>query len=296
MALKKFNVKSLVDSDTQTTNTISMKLRESKDLSGEGKIEAVLLEQIIPNRYNPRKLPDSIELVVNKFLEQGVSVLDDEAKNKLDSIISESDKKSQDTYDHIWSLAQHISTHGMMSPILITPIGEDKYEVVAGERRYWASRLIGRKVIRAAIRHLDEKQHRVLSISENLAREGLTLKEQVMALVELQSLDASYTKHLAVQQAFGISRSRAFALLKCTKEPYLSQVISGTLTNVNSLSEVKDEKVHPVDSSAEKTQKVSFKANTDSLRKILTILKVDVESNANDKQLKKALQDFIDNL
>lgn len=296
MALKKFNVKSLVDSDTQTTNTISMKLRESKDLSGEGKIEAVLLEQIIPNRYNPRKLPDSIELVVNKFLEQGVSVLDDEAKNKLDSIISECDKKSQDTYDHIWSLAQHISTHGMMSPILITPIGEERYEVVAGERRYWASRLIGRKVIRAAIRHLDEKQHRVLSISENLAREGLTLKEQVMALVELQSLDVSYTKHLAVQQAFGISRSRAFALLKCTKEPYLSQVISGTLTNVNSLSEIKEEKVHPVDSSVEKTQKVSFKTNTDSLRKMLTILKIDVESNANDKQLKKALQDFIDNL
>jgi ParB/RepB/Spo0J family partition protein len=296
MALKKFNVKSLVDSDTQTTNTISMKLRESKDLSGEGKIEAVLLEQIIPNRYNPRKLPDSIELVVNKFLEQGISVLDDEAKNMLNSIISESDKKSQDIYDHIWSLAQHISTHGMMSPILITPIGEEQYEVVAGERRYWASRLIGRKVIRAAIRHLDEKQHRVLSISENLAREGLSLKEQVTALVELQSLDMSYVKHLAVQQSFGISRSRAFALLKCTKEPYLSQVISGTLTNVNSLSEVKDDKVHPVDSSITFSKKLTFKANTDSVRKILKILKVDVESNDNDKQLKKALQNFIDNL
>ncbi|MCL5796144.1 MAG: hypothetical protein M1579_01420, partial [Gammaproteobacteria bacterium] len=88
----------------------------------------------------------------------------------------------------------------------------------------------------------------------------------------------------------------SFALLKCTKEPYLSQVKSGTLTNVNSLSDAKDDKVHPVDSGVTSTQKLSFRANTDSVRKILTILKVDVGSNASDKQLKKALQDFIDKL
>ena len=294
MARIGFNVSGLVAADN-TTTVMSMKLREQRDLSGDGKIEAVMLNEIIPNRFNPRNLPKKIDIVVAEFLattDKFTAFTD--KKLILDQIIEQNDAlKDKDVYEHIFSLAEHIAQHGMMSPILVTRIADKKYEVVAGERRYWASRLIGREVIRAAIRTLDEKQHRVLSISENLAREGLSLKEQVIALSELQSLDEQYFKHLPVQQSFGISRRRAFSLLKCTKEPYFEQVMNGTLTNVNNISEV-DEiiKVHPVHS-VKKLKTMSLKFDDSKAFKIAKLLNVDIDANASVKDIKKALEAFL---
>jgi ParB family chromosome partitioning protein len=287
-----FDVKNLVAADN-TTSAISMKLHESNDLSGEGKVQAIMLDTIVPNRFNPRNLPKKIDVVINEFLATDSKDSLSDKKELLDQIIKNNHATAdQDVYDHIFSLAEHIAQHGMMSPILVTPVADDKYEVVAGERRYWASRLIGRKVIRAAIRHLDERQHRVLSISENLAREGLSLKEQVIALSQLQSLDEQYFKHLPVQQSFGISRRRAFALLKCTKEPYFEQVMNGTLTNVNHLSELDDaQKVHPVHS-VEKVKTISIKFDDAKLLKVAQLLNIDVDANASAKDVKKALEAF----
>jgi ParB family chromosome partitioning protein len=291
-----FDVKNLVAADN-TTSAISMKLHESNDLSGEGKVQAIMLDTIVPNRFNPRNLPKKIDVVINEFLATDSKDSLSDKKELLDQIIKNNHATAdQDVYDHIFSLAEHIAQHGMMSPILVTPVADDKYEVVAGERRYWASRLIGRKVIRAAIRHLDERQHRVLSISENLAREGLSLKEQVIALSQLQSLDEQYFKHLPVQQSFGISRRRAFALLKCTKEPYFEQVMNGTLTNVNHLSELDDaQKVHPVHS-VEKVKTISIKFDDAKLLKVAQLLNIDVDANASAKDVKKALEAFFTQL
>lgn len=287
-----FDVKNLVAADN-TTTAISMKLHESNDLSGEGKIQAIMLEDILPNRYNPRKLPEQLSSIADDFITNDSKSLS-ERKELFDTLVLKyKAEKHKDIFDHIYSLAEHIAEHGMMSPILVTPITNDKYEVVAGERRYWASRLIGRKVIRAAIRHLNETQHRVLSISENLAREGLTLKEQVIALSELQSLDERYFKHPAVQRSFGISRSRAFALLKCTKEPYLSQVMSGKLTNVNNITDVEQTiKVHPVDSDEKITGNVTVKIPEDKLIEVARMLKIDVENETSTKDIKKRLEKF----
>jgi ParB family chromosome partitioning protein len=288
-----FDVKNLVAADN-TTSAISMKLHESNDLSGEGKVQAIMLDSVIPNRFNPRNLPKKIDVVINEFLAVDSKDSFSDKKELLDQIIKKNHATDdQDVYDHVFSLAEHIAQHGMMSPILVTPVANDKYEVVAGERRYWASRLIGRKVIRAAIRHLDERQHRVLSISENLAREGLSLKEQVIALSQLQSLDEQYFKHLPVQQSFGISRRRAFALLKCTKEPYFEQVMNGALTNVNHLSELDDaQKVHPVHS-VEKVKTMSIKFDDAKLLKVAKLLNIDVDANASAKDVKKALEAFL---
>src|SRR5215203_6429674 len=76
--------------------------------------------------------------------------------------------------DSLQELSASIREHGVLQPILVRPLGENRYQLVAGERRWRASRLAGLETIPALIEEIDDDTALEISIIENLQREDLT--------------------------------------------------------------------------------------------------------------------------
>lgn len=81
-------------------------------------------------------------------------------------------------------LADSIKTYGVIQPILVTPVG-DRYMIVAGERRFRASKLAGLKKIPAVVREYSKQQIQEISLLENIQREDLNPIETAKAMKEL---------------------------------------------------------------------------------------------------------------
>ena len=78
---------------------------------------------------------------------------------------------NQDTLDE---LAASIREHGVLQPILVRPIGQNRYQLVAGERRWRASKQAGLETIPALIEEIDDDTALEISIIENLQREDIS--------------------------------------------------------------------------------------------------------------------------
>ncbi|MBD1853978.1 ParB/RepB/Spo0J family partition protein [Leptolyngbya sp. FACHB-711] len=86
-------------------------------------------------------------------------------------------------------LAASIRQHGVLEPILVRPLPDGKYELVAGERRYKASQLAGLKEIPIVVRELSDQGAVQLALVENLQREDLNPVEETEGLLELLTLN-----------------------------------------------------------------------------------------------------------
>lgn len=84
------------------------------------------------------------------------------------------------------ALAASIKEHGVLQPIVVTK-EEDKYKIVAGERRFRAAKLVGLEKIPAIIRTLDAQNRLELSIIENAQREDLNAMELATAYAKLKA-------------------------------------------------------------------------------------------------------------
>jgi ParB family chromosome partitioning protein len=82
-------------------------------------------------------------------------------------------------------MAESIKQHGVVQPIVVTPVG-DKYEIVAGERRYRASIKAGQKTIPALIRTMTDQHKLEVSLIENLQRRDLNVLETATAYLKLR--------------------------------------------------------------------------------------------------------------
>jgi len=82
-------------------------------------------------------------------------------------------------------MAESIKQHGVVQPIVVTPVG-DKYEIVAGERRYRASIKAGQKTIPALIRTMTDQRKLEVSLIENLQRRDLNVLETATAYLKLR--------------------------------------------------------------------------------------------------------------
>lgn len=77
-------------------------------------------------------------------------------------------------------LAESVREHGVLQPILVRPISESRYQIVAGERRWRASRMAGLTEIPAVVREMTEDEMMQLAMIENLQREDLNAIEEAM--------------------------------------------------------------------------------------------------------------------
>ncbi len=79
-------------------------------------------------------------------------------------------------------LAMSIRERGVLEPIVVRPIGEDKYEIVMGERRWRASQMAGLTTIPAVVRELSDEDASTDALVENFVREDLNPVERARAI------------------------------------------------------------------------------------------------------------------
>ena len=101
-------------------------------------------------------------------------------------------------------LADSIKLHGVIQPIVVTPMGK-RFMIIAGERRFRASMIAGQKDIPAIIRHYTAQQIKEISLIENLQREDLSPIEAAHAIKTLMT-EFNMTQEVAADR-IGKSRS-----------------------------------------------------------------------------------------
>ena len=125
--------------------------------NNENEVVYLYLDDIIPNRFQPRQ------------------VFDEKALKEL---------------------AVSIKEHGVIQPIIVRNIG-NKYEIIAGERRYKASALAGLTKIPAIVRNLDDKESSKVALLENLQRKNLNPIEEARTYQKILELDQMTQEELA---------------------------------------------------------------------------------------------------
>ena len=156
----------------------------------EAQIRMVPVDQIIPNRFQPR-------------LE-----FDQEALN---------------------TLANSIKQHGIIQPLVLRRV-QDKYEIIAGERRFKASQICGMMQVPAIITDLDDNESAEVAIIENTQRRELSAIEEAQSYKKL--LDRKYLTQEQLAQRLGTSQSniankiRLLSLDKAVQDALMKNQIS----------------------------------------------------------------------
>ena len=120
-------------------------------------------------------------------------------------------------------LASSIKAQGVMQPIVVREIAPQKYEIIAGERRWRASQLAGLDTIPALVRELSDETALAMALIENIQREDLNAMEEAIALHRLQT-EFELTQQ-EVATAVGKSRSTVANFLRLMSLPKETQVL-----------------------------------------------------------------------
>lgn len=102
-------------------------------------------------------------------------------------------------------LANSIRNQGIMQPIVVRPLGEQSYEIIAGERRWRAAKIAGLDKVPVIVRHVEDSDAIVLALIENIQREDLNPVEEAIALQRL--VDEFNLTQQQVADTVGKSRS-----------------------------------------------------------------------------------------
>lgn len=123
-----------------------------------GNVVSVPVERIVPNRYQPRQIFDE---------------------------------------EKIEELAESIRSYGLLQPIVVRPIEEDMYEIIAGERRFRALKLNGTVETEVIVKQMNDKETAAIALIENIQRENLSAVEEAEAYKKLLDLDGITQQDLA---------------------------------------------------------------------------------------------------
>ena len=149
------------------------------------------LDDIIPNRFQPREIFDERALK---------------------------------------ELAVSIREHGVIQPIIVRSVQNGKYEIIAGERRYKASALAGLTKIPAIIRNLDDKESSKVALLENLQRKNLNPIEEARTYQKILEIDQMTQEELAKtmgkSQSAVANKLRLLSLPDDIQESLLKEQIS----------------------------------------------------------------------
>jgi len=114
--------------------------------------------------------------------------------------------------ESIADLAESIRVQGVMQPILVRPVGPDRYEIIAGERRWRAASAAGLDTVPVLIREVSDEHALAMALIENIQREDLNPLEEAQGV---QRLIAEFgMTHEQAATAVGRSRSGVSNLLR----------------------------------------------------------------------------------
>ena len=146
------------------------------DMGSVGEADSLLMlkvEQLQPGKYQPR------------------SYMDDAA---------------------LQTLASSIRTHGIMQPILVRQLSDERYEIIAGERRWRASQIAGLKEVPVLVREIADEAALAMALIENIQRENLNPLEEAQGIKRL--IDEFAMTHEKAAEAVGRSRAAVSNLLR----------------------------------------------------------------------------------
>ncbi|WP_281630688.1 ParB/RepB/Spo0J family partition protein [Vibrio sp. St2] len=109
-------------------------------------------------------------------------------------------------------LAASIESQGIIQPIVVRQVENDKFEIIAGERRWRAARKAGLKQVPCVLKNVDDRAAIAMALIENIQREDLNVIEEAVALDRLQE-EFSLT-HQQVAEVIGKSRATVSNLLR----------------------------------------------------------------------------------
>jgi ParB family chromosome partitioning protein len=151
---------------------------ETEASESEGELRQIGLARIQPGKYQPRQVMDE---------------------------------------DRLAELAASIKAQGVIQPIVVRPIGAQRFEIIAGERRWRAAQLAGLTEIPAIVRDAADQAVVAMALIENIQREELSPLEEAQALQRL-IIEFKLT-HQQVADAIGRSRAAVSNLLRLQELP-----------------------------------------------------------------------------
>lgn len=132
-----------------------------------GNVVTVPVERIVPNRYQPRQIFDE---------------------------------------EKIKELAESIRSYGLLQPIVVRPIEEGMYEIIAGERRFRALKFNNTAETEVIVKQMNDKETAAIALIENIQRENLSAVEEAEAYKKLLDLDGITQQDLATS----LGKSQSF--------------------------------------------------------------------------------------
>lgn len=131
-------------------------------------------------------------------------------------------------------LATSLSEHGMLQPIIVVPKGQ-KYQIVAGERRWRASQLAGLETVPALVRTLNNQHKLEIALIENLQREDLNPLETATAYLKLNT-QFNLTHEEIAQRAGGKAVSTITNTIRLLRLPETAKqaLVDGTISEGHS--------------------------------------------------------------
>ena len=150
----------------------------SKDEAAGDRLRALPIEQLQPGKYQPRSHMDS---------------------------------------DRLAELAESIKAQGLIQPIIVRAVGKDRYEIIAGERRWRAAQLASLREVPVVIRETDDHAALAMALIENIQREDLNPLEEAVALQRL--IDEFQLTHQQAAEAVGRARPAVSNLLRLLERP-----------------------------------------------------------------------------
>jgi len=109
-------------------------------------------------------------------------------------------------------LADSIKAQGVVQPIVVRPIGDKRYEIIAGERRWRASQMAGLQEVPCVVRDVPDQAAMAMALIENIQRENLNPMEEARALQRL--IQEFELTHQQTAEAVGRSRAAVSNLLR----------------------------------------------------------------------------------
>jgi ParB family transcriptional regulator, chromosome partitioning protein len=169
----------------------TMELDEDLNIERNEEIKKIPINQIIPNRFQPRTVFDE---------------------------------------DKIEELSRTIHIHGIIQPIVVREFAADKYEIIAGERRWRAMKKLGWAEVPAIVKVMNDTETASVALIENLQREELSPIEEAIAygkLLELHNLtQEALAQRLGKGQSTVANKLRLLKLPQPVQEALLNKVIT----------------------------------------------------------------------
>lgn len=132
--------------------------------------------------------------------------------------------------DHIGELASTIEQHGLLQPIVLREYEDQKFEIIAGERRFRAIQTLKWAELPAIVQKMDDHETASMALIENLQREELTAVEEADAYQNLMKLNgftqASLAEKMGKSQSFVANKLRLLKLSQPVQEAIMNHEIS----------------------------------------------------------------------